>query len=225
MKKYALILLVLGCVYAPVSTVMAAGLGISFPSAFGTTKYDNYDADASQFGINFIFDTNVARNSLFNYRLNFGVEFFNHDFSFEYEYFNYDYYITDYATYSGTHEGIRIVADNTFGFGIVKSPVIRLWMGPNIRFGFIAGDETGITVGAGATILGLNFNMGRVFTLALEAGYLFDADIYFDSRYVEFYSYEAGTWVEDYSDTGINNLFTIKLSILFRIRDNYENDF
>ena len=223
MKRPVHFVLITICILSFTTSNYAAGLGIAFHSGFGQTTYNDFDADASQFGINFIFDTNVSKNNIFNYRLNFGIEFFNHDFTYEYSYYDYYYGMTFYDYYDGSFDGLRIVTDHTFGFGIVKSSVIRLWMGPNVRLGFIAGDNAGITLGGGLTILGLNFNMGSVFTLALEAGYMFDADIYFDSIYNEIYNYNAGSWFEYNEDSGLNNLFVAKLSFLFRIHDTYED--
>jgi hypothetical protein len=198
-------------------SLYAGGLGIAFPFGTGSTDYDIYEADASQFGINFVFDSNVAKRSVFNYRLNFGVEIFNH----EYEYDYYDYYWDYYVYGTGSVEGIKIVTDHTFGFGIVKTSVVRLWLGPNVRFGFIAADESsGISLGGGLTALGLNLNFGPVFTLGLEAGYLFNADIFFDDVIYEdtYYSYES-------SSAGLSNMFVAKLSILFRIHDTYDDFF
>ena len=80
MKKSLLSSLVVGCIILFSSTLFAGGLGIAFPFGFGTTDYDWYEADANHFGINFVFDTNVAKRSVFNYRLNAGVEFFNHEY-------------------------------------------------------------------------------------------------------------------------------------------------
>ena len=198
------------------SSLFAAGLGIAFPYGTGTTDYDIYEADASHFGINFVFDTNVAKQSVFNYRLNFGVEFYNH----EYDYSGYDYYY-GYSYYgSGSVEGVKIVTDHNFGFGILKSRVVRLWLGPNVRVGFITGDDTGITLGAGLTALGLNLNFGPVFTLGLEAGYAFSADLYFDDVI-----YEYNGYYDESSNAGLNNLFVAKLSILFRIHDTYDDFF
>ena len=212
MKKSLLSSLVVGCIILFSSTLFAGGLGIAFPFGFGTTDYDWYEADANHFGINFVFDTNVAKRSVFNYRLNAGVEFFNH----EYEQYYDDGYFSYYNYYS--HEGLRIVTDHTFGFGIVKSSVVRLWIGPNVRFGFLAGDEAGLTIGGGLTALGLNFNFGRVFTLGLEAGYLFNADLYFDSidEIDTYYDYDT-------IDSGLNNMFVVKVLILFRINDEYDD--
>lgn len=216
MNKSFLSTFIISCILLFSSSLFAGGLGIAFPFGFGTTDYDWYEADANHFGINFVFDTNVAKRSVFNYRLNFGVEFFNHEYDYGYSdpWGEYSYY------YSYSHEGVRIVTDHAFGFGIVKSRVVRLWMGPNVRFGFLAGDEAGITLGGGITALGLNFNFGPVFTLGLEAGYLFNADIYFDSidEIDTYYDYDT-------IDSGLNNMFVVKLVILFRINDTYDDFF
>ncbi len=198
------------------TSLYAAGLGIAFRYGTGSVNYDLYEGNTNHFGINFVFDSNVAKRSVFNYRLNAGVEFFEQDYDVTYDY-GYLYYDTEY------NEGIRIITDHTFGFGIVKSRVVRLWLGPNIRFGFVAADESGLCVGGGLTALGLNFNFGPVFTLGLETGYQFYADLYFDdvvsNEYVEdYYLYEG-------SSTGLNNMFFLKVSILFRIHDTYDDFF
>ncbi len=92
----------------------------------------------------------------------------------------------------------------------------RFWLGPNIRIGFVAEDIPGICFGGGVTAFGLNFNMENIFTLSLEMGYLLNADIYFEDI-------DRGDTFQEASKTGLNNMFVAKLSILFRIRDNYIN--
>ena len=214
MKRSLMLFMVILSVLILKNSSIAGGLGIAIPFGFGSTDYDLYQADASKFGVNFIFDTNVAKKSLFNYRLNAGVEFFSHEYSMTDDY-GYLYSYTEH------NEGIRIVTDHTFGFGIVKSSVVRLWMGPNVRVGFVAADESGICLGAGITALGLNFNFGPVFTLGLEVGYQYYADLYFDdvvsNEYEDYSDYYQG------SSTGLNNIFSVKLSFLFRIHDTYED--
>ena len=216
MRKIYVFIMLVGLLVIISHSLRAAGLGIAFRYGVGSVDYDLYDGDASHFGINFVFDSNVAKNSVFNYRLNAGVEFFEHSYDATYDY-GYLYTETEY------NEGIRIITDHTFGFGIVKSRVVRLWLGPNIRFGFVSADEAGLCVGAGLTALGLNFNFGPVFTLGVEAGYQFYADLYFDdvvsNEYVEdYYLYEG-------SSSGANNMFVLKISILFRIHDTYDDFF
>jgi len=219
MKKSILTMTVICLVILVCPSLYAGGLGIAFPYGVGSTDYDIYEADASHFGINFVFDSNVARDRVFNYRLNFGIEFFNH----EYEYDYYDSYYGYYYWGTASNEGLRIITDHTFGFGILKSRVVRLWLGPTVRVGFVTGDDaSGISLGAGITALGLNFNFGSVFTLGLEAGYMFNADLYFDDVIYEedYYSYY------DYgSSTGLNQMFVAKLSIIFRINDTYDDFF
>jgi hypothetical protein len=197
------------------SSLYAVGLGLALPIGFGTTDYEQYKADAINGGINFVFDNNVAKRSIFNYRLNFGIEFCNHDYSYEISY--YDPYSDSYYNqqYNKDRVVIRIVTDHSLGFGIIRSSSIRLWMGPCLRIGFsyIPWDESGYTYGAGITPLGINFNMGEVFTLGLEIGYLYNVDSY--SNPIEYN--EDGN-----ISSGINNMVVFKLSILFRIRDRYD---
>ena len=219
MHKSLLSTLAISCIILFSSSLVAGGLGIAFTFGFGTTDYDWYEADANNVGINFVYDSNVAKRSLFNYRLTASIEDFKHEYEFD-EY--YDPYIFNFG-YSDSHAGRRFVTDHAFGFGIVKSSVVRLWMGPNIRFGFVVtGNNSGYTVGAGLTALGLNFNMGRVFTLALEVGYLYNTDQYSDSIDEHYY---INSDIYESIDSGSSKMFVVKLFILFRINDTYDDIF
>ncbi|MEJ2545147.1 MAG: hypothetical protein P8Y99_13855 [Calditrichaceae bacterium] len=202
MKKALLFFLCLIFVFVMSNSIYAVGLGIYTPYAIGGTDYDDFSTDSDHFGIGFVFDTNVAKRSFFSYRLHVGYESFSHTTEYQYYYFGYWYWRTiDY-------EGSRLVIDNTFSFGLMRTRVVRLWLGPMVRVGVVNTDEVlgdGFVAGAGITVLGLNFNMGPVFTLGLDAGYLFDVDIYDN-------------------DVGFNHMFQVKLSVIFRIADRYDYD-
>ena len=83
----------------------------------GFTFYDD-DGDTERFGIGFTLDTAVARNKLFNYRLNIGPERFDIDFD---------------NSGGATAELYGLAADNTFGFGVMRTEKVRLWAGPRVR--------------------------------------------------------------------------------------------
>ena len=67
-------------------------------------------------GFEFVLDTAVARNTVFNYRLNLGYEKFeSKDADLDME---------------------SIIVDNTFGFAAFRNKVVRLWLGPQVRFSY-----------------------------------------------------------------------------------------
>jgi hypothetical protein len=72
-----------------------------------------------QYGI--LFDTNMAKNTMFNYRLNLGVDLSQVNF-------------TDSGT-PVTMDIWKIMFNNTFGFGMMRSQMMRLWVGPQVGFG------------------------------------------------------------------------------------------
>ena len=192
----------------------AGGLGIFVPATFGNADFSGYSHEENHFGIGFLFDTNVAENHIFHYRLNAGLEFFEHTYP-EFVYDNTLMYYVESRT--DAYALMRIALDNTFGFAVLRTQVLRLWLGPQVRLGWILGDRSGVTLGAGLTLLGMNFNMGSVFTLSLEAGYRFAGNIYFDT--VSDYSYDGTSWD---SEGSINNEAYMKLSFIFRLGDIYE---
>jgi len=220
MRKSNLKVFIFGLLILSATILHASGLGIAIPIGFGKTDYDWYKADAIQGGFCFIFDTNVARKSLFNYRLSVGLESFNHDYMYDiliYDW-NTDTYVPGQA--NGERKGSRIVTDHAFGFGILKSSIIRLWMGPTLRFGFMPGKHPGLTIGVGITALGLNFNLGSLMTVAFEAGYSYALDSYFDPIDTR-YDYDT-YYLEDSIDKGLNSMFIAKLSVLIRLHDVFD---
>lgn len=196
----------------------ASGIGINIPIAFGSVDYEHYEADMIQYGISIVYDTNVAKNKIFNYRLCLGLEYFRHEYEYHY-YLSYDDY---HGWYSDIHKGIRIISDHNFGFAIIKDASFRLWMGPSLRFGFVFEDVSGVTLGLGLTGIGLNYNIAQAIALSLETGYLLFVDFYSDDiAYIEYES--PGIYSQYVSvNRGINKTFIIKLALIFRINDIYD---
>ena len=148
------------------SEAMAFGLGLAYNQGSGTSDIEadgvsigEYDFDTSDIGL--VMDTNLSMDSTFNYRLTLT--------SASAEYGN-NLVFDDLSGFTMTHD---------FGFGIVKQPGFRLWMGPELRLSWISGDgNTGLSeldvfsFGLGP-VLGGNINIGETFTIALTASYLF----------------------------------------------------
>jgi len=178
MKKLALALLL-----AAPMMVSASGIGLYVPfnagdsMALTVTPEDENRADhdvdfdlKSSAGIGFAFDTNIGKDSLFNYRL--GLEMSKEEIDS-----SDGHSCTDNCDF-----GTRYNIVNTFGFGVLRTQTVRLWVGPRIN---IAGDaytdddnnnfkRAGFEVGI-APAVGINVNLGRYFALAADVDYRFAA--------------------------------------------------
>ncbi|HEY6000653.1 MAG TPA: hypothetical protein VI078_15305 [bacterium] len=174
----------------------AVGIGVGVDVKGGTLSLDepDEDYDFKATGLNFVLDTNVAADRIFNYRLALGYE----RETVEDGQGNRDLKID------------RMVMTNTFGFGVVRTAPFRLWIGPQISLAYgydsdFNGDFQDFGIGIGPA-LGVNFNLGPVVTLGLEAGY-------------EFSGY---SWETDYDDgDGTRNGFRGAAVLLFRLDDNF----
>lgn len=143
--------------------VNATGFGFygSTGSGSGDWSFDNnldVDVDTAHTGAGFVLDTAVAQDKLFNYQLNLGYDKFKIDSSG-----------TELVDLSG------LMISNAFGFGIVRAPGFRMWIGPEIRVAWPSGSSSGLDydlfgLGFGPA-LGFNFNLPGSMTIALKAGY------------------------------------------------------
>jgi len=207
------------------------GLGIYVPfgTGSGTFTYadDEYDTEydfdtkyGGGFGI--VLDTKIARDGLFNYRLNLG--FINGTNTFED--YNMDIILSrdDYKYY---------VMDHTFGFGVLRNSWMRLWLGPQIRLAIMNMEEeketgydyytqsiSGIGFGL-APVIGANFNFGPVFTAAIEIGYRVNS--YAGTWEFDGYTSSSGSLYLSEDFTTSENMVFINFSLLFRIGDVFES--
>jgi hypothetical protein len=165
-----------------VSQPLAAGVGIYIPAHSGSGEWDfedsgcdwsgcydfDYEVDVDTFniGFGFVMDTAPADDRVFNYRLGIGIEKFEAD-----------------LPWSTELDMTGLAINNTFGFKLFRSRegLVRVWLGPRIRVGLYYGnydgdwfddeaDAFGAEFGV-APVLGANFNIGRVITLAGSIGY------------------------------------------------------
>lgn len=126
---------------------------------------DNFDGgDLTRFGFGFVLDTAVLKDTLFNYRLDVGFERFD----------------ADLGGTSVTAELVGIAADSSFGFGVLRTENVRLWVGPRVRVAAYGGDfnnDSSIDIalvefGAGG-VFGANFKVGPTVVLGVETGFMF----------------------------------------------------
>jgi hypothetical protein len=125
----------------------------AFDSKFTSNSLGDLSYDEDHYGLGFCFDTNVAQDLLFNYRLSVG----------------YQHVEGDYSGLKQDGDGFNI--DNAFGFGIVRNNNVRVWIGPGVRLGFdFFNDSYDFAIGAGPEI-GVNFLNASQVSIGLTAGY------------------------------------------------------
>ena len=196
------------------SSAMAIGLGVYYNgygsgSADWTEDHDgwelDYEGDTESTGFGFVLDTAVAKDTLFNYRLNIGLEDVTKEEGDGVVEAEFDSY----------------VIDNTFGFAVLRKKVVRLWLGPQLRISYSEGNPINdpdfdinlVGFGLGA-VFGANFNIGRVFTPAVSIGYRY-------TKYIGTGDYSNSSYYTspevDY-DVTETRLF-VNLAVLFRMGD------
>jgi hypothetical protein len=112
-------------------------------------------------GTDLIFDTAVAKNMLFNYRLN--IECDSTDTFRENLSFNNSYNVN------------RFTCANTFGFGLFRTNSIRLWVGPQIAFCYEFKHKDNsisdvLLFNRFGSVVGLNVHARDNITLCFETG-------------------------------------------------------
>jgi hypothetical protein len=211
MRKLSLVSLLVLCwmVALPAMDADALGLGgyINFSSGTSTWTADDgnsewdIDSDRKITDLGFVLDTAVARDTLFNYRLQLGYENWEDD--------NAAGEKLDLTGFVMTHD---------FGFGVLRTPNVRLWLGPEVKLAFVTGSPDGspdfdvslFDFGIGP-VIGANFNIGSTVTLAVKTGYLFEG----------FAGVGRQSSFDDITYTGRASEIFINFAILFRINDSY----
>jgi hypothetical protein len=154
LKKAPLILaLIIGLFFCSES-LYALGIGFyaDFNSGLTFGKYRNSHWAP---GGGLIIDTNVAKDEIFNYRLELGYDWFNVSW---FPGSSADYYFDTCSKLSSNHY---------FGFGIIRNQNIRFWVGPQIEVSGLFGQgHNGIFGGVGFA-MGTNFNISDVFTFSM----------------------------------------------------------
>lgn len=210
----SILVIVIGIFLIP-QKCLAVGLGIYFPAlgrGSSTVEWSqggesvDFHPSVNHFGYGFVFDTRVENPGIFNYRLNLGYDKAN--FTEEGE--TYDYDLSCYSI------------NNTFGFAVLQTELVRLWLGPQLSLLYMTysedypdGDVQVNLFGIGfAPVLGANFNFGRLISVCPELGYHF--------------SFLEGNSIRDWD--GVIDSFEIdwnmrtseyfmRLNIIFRVND------
>lgn len=228
----------------------SVGIGFNFPISIAS-MVDKYSITANSsdiqlksslntIGFGFVLDTKVAENALFNYRLNISTAFGTASFD---ELSVNGFTNNDPEEIKDLKEVwdlgyIRLSIDNTFGFGIVRSKLLRLWAGPQVRLGYTYGNTTqDITVNGVsnskihkytgligfAPVIGANFNFGKTVTLTAETGYRYSIYAFGYMKFENLYD-DNGRYTESvkYDLTGHEADFFFNVGLLFRLDDIYK---
>ena len=157
--------LVMLLVLAVPVAVSAEGLGVYVPfSLYSNSSVDTNDVKADydpSLGLGLMYDTNVGENKLFNYRL--GLEYMRVG-------------VDNVQGVPSDQSNNRFDIVNTFGFGIVRSENMRLWIGPRINVAWNSGiggvNNSGSALEIGvAPAVGVNVELSRDFVLGLDIDY------------------------------------------------------
>lgn len=113
-------------------------------------------------GTQVIFDTVVARDRLFNYRLSMDCE----NFAIQ----------RDYIFGSLSYDTNRLTISNTFGFGFYRTNRIRLWAGPQFSLSYEFKSKNNmiydpVIYNKIGPVVGLNIHTGNEITFAIEMGF------------------------------------------------------
>ena len=127
---------------AATSPAAAASFGLYFDVATGDVMPDDAFLGGLTYGTmrysaGISTDTAVAKDKLFNYRMNLGYE-------------NVQESIASFGNFSSYH-GASF--ENIFGFGVYRSRLMRVWLGPSLRIAGGAIDKS--------TLLGSQIPSGR----------------------------------------------------------------
>lgn len=183
------------------------GVGTGKSTLWNTERSNNkFDDDMSRITFGFLLDTRVAKQGLINYRLNAALQILT-----------YKDLEKDFTKMVG------LVFDNTLGFGVVQTDLIRLYVGPQLRLSYHLGrveytvnynytyvqQMIGAGIGIGPNV-GINFNIGKLITITAETGYRFN--------------YTYNEWKDDFYTNKENIEITdseyfFNLGLLFRIND------
>lgn len=188
---------------------------------------DDWDGDEETTSFGFVFDTNLARNELFNYRFELGLE--NSDVDLDIEFGDIDT--------EGTAELSGLVMTHDFGFGVFRTKDVRIWIGPEVKLSFLSGEidvdgarlrdvdcDVNIFKFGLGPVAGLNFNIDPQLSLSIKVGVLLqnmtgEGDV--DITAYDFLGNEVGHPSGDQEYEASDTYFFINFSIFYRMNDHF----
>jgi len=212
-------ILALGLANPGESSAIGIGGYFEFGSADGeldssNSAFGDLDYDADRYGFGVAFDTNLAQNRLFNYRVTLGYQRTDRNFN-DFPFNALPPTLVSFAEDYADANGNGVVLNNAFGFRIWSGRHHRLWVGPSLRVGVDVYDTNindldvvDVTAGGGAMV-GLNVHAGPHLTLGLSGGYQY--------LYVgEVFSLDGRGYDQTETVDGHEHLATVHITIFFR---------
>ena len=152
-----------------------AGFGGYINACSGASnKYFGGIPSINAFGGGFLFDTNIDEKG-FNYRLNLGVDRYLERFN--YSDIEHDR-ITDIVMldfHNKAHRFLipRIQIINNFGFGLISSSDLRLWLGPQLGVGAGFRNNLRLLSFSCGPVLGINYHINESISISLDGSLAF----------------------------------------------------
>ena len=207
--------LVLLCA-AVVNVADAAGLGVYGSVAGGRADWSpddaaNFKKTTGHLDFGLALDTAPARDKLYNYNLTVGYGIFRN--------------MNNTAWGNADLDGL--IVSNSFGFGALVTPKVRVWFGPEVKVTWVDGHPRNYSnykinlfgVGKGL-VLGVNFNDDNKLTTIVKFGFqVFD----YKGQGKGFFSHETNSATTSYRsgrDYDVREkMVTLTLEFLFRTSD------
>ncbi|MCU0847579.1 MAG: hypothetical protein MUD12_06795 [Spirochaetes bacterium] len=180
MRKITVILFAGFVLFTAIDCMAAPGFG-AYVNGGGGMNFQKYGIH--NIGGGLLFDTNVSGDRLFNYRLNIGVDRWHEEFMIS----EYKFFEKPVNTKSIDYPRLHI--NNSFGFGLIKEKDYRLWLGPQIGFGFGFSKRFRLFTGSIGPVLGFNYNLSDRVTFGIEGSIMTSIE---DKIYKKYAPYEIG---------------------------------
>ncbi|MFT5444366.1 MAG: hypothetical protein ACI8W3_003421 [Myxococcota bacterium] len=141
----------------------AGGKGVYLEGEFASSNLDdhgiNRSFDAKMGGLGFLYDGNVEADNALNYRLQFGYRLGKRELD---------------KHSDQTVNGLTL--DNTLGYGLLRSELVRVWAGPSLRLNVdwysSVGDVDIVDVGVGiGPRIGMNMHLTDTLSLTTSVAY------------------------------------------------------
>ncbi len=207
----------------------AGGIGLYLPYSLGDTMDVTVSPDGGQefdqttkykptLGLGLMYDNNLGKDKLLNYRL--GVEWMDRTV-------NTVSNGSSSTSCSGSNcDMFRLQVVQTFGFGVLRTKMVRLWIGPRFNFGYNYQNnenalltQTNINFEFGiAPAAGINLNFGRYFAISADLDYRFAG---VGGGYT--YDLNGGTSVTN-TYSGTNNGATLRAYAIFKFGEDFAVD-
>lgn len=164
--SHALGLLALVAILASASSASATGYGLYLDYGWGPVDggVQGVGYDMGLTSVGFTLDSAVAKDKLFNYRMNLGYQYGRMRFNGE-----------KFGAFNGG------TFENVFGFGVYRDPRMRIWLGPSLRVATSVLDKSSVNVpvpgnyvrltAGGGIAAGINWHTGNVGSVAFTIGY------------------------------------------------------